>query len=190
MSLDASFSFLPDSILITFTNASDTQSIMVKAPQGYDNGKMAKINDIMNNFHRGEIDLDHCLVVLHEVATAPPTCGFWSTLIFFTASSFTASAMMFGGSWIDASISGALGLMVAILYLLSGYFPIYARVFEISASVFVALIAKTLHNYCCFTSVAMSAILILLPGYTMTVGVVSDPTSLNQQPPSCILYLD
>ncbi|KAI7881244.1 uncharacterized protein EV154DRAFT_575547 [Mucor mucedo] len=170
--LDASFSFLPDSVLITFTNASDSQSIMVKSPQGFDNGKIVKINDIMNNFYRGEIDLDRCLVVLHEVATAPPTCGLLSTLIFFTASSFTASAMMFGGTWIDACISGSLGLMVAILYILSGYFPIYARVFEISASVLVALITRALHNYCCFTSVAMSSILILLPGYTMTVGVV------------------
>lgn len=146
---------------------------MVKSPQGYDNGKMAKINDIMNNFHKGEIDLDRCLVVLHEVATAPPTCGLWSTLFFFTASSFTASALMFGGTWIDASVSGALGLLVAILFIISGYFPIYARVFEISASVIVAIITRSLHSYVCFTGVAMSAILILLPGYTMTVGVVS-----------------
>ncbi|KAG2237617.1 hypothetical protein INT48_004520 [Thamnidium elegans] len=170
--LDASFSFLPDSVLITFTNASDTQSIMVKSPQGFDNGKIAKINDIMNNFHRGEIDLDRCLVVLHEVATAPPTCGLWSTLFFFTVSSFAASAMMFGGTWVDAAFSGLLGLLVAILFTLSGYFPIYARVFEISASVLVAIITRALHKYCCFTSVAIPAILILLPGYTMTVGVI------------------
>lgn len=171
--VDAAFSFLPDSVLITFTNINDTQSIMVKSPQGYDHGKIVSISDIMNHFHRGEIDLDQCLVLLHEVATAPPTCGLWSTLVFFTASSFTASAMMFGGTWIDASISGALGLLVAILYLLSARFPIYARVFEISASVAVAMITRALHTYCCFTGVAMSAILILLPGYTMTVGVVS-----------------
>jgi uncharacterized membrane protein YjjP (DUF1212 family) len=163
---------LPDSVLITFTQGDETQSIMVKSPQGYDNGKIVMINDIMNFFHRGEIDLDRCLILLHDVATAPPTCGVWSTVLFFALSSFSASAMMFGGSWIDASISGALGLLVAILYILSAHFPIYARVFEISASVAVAIIARALHNYCCFTSVAMSAILILLPGYTMTVGVV------------------
>lgn len=145
---------------------------MVKAPQGFDNGKIALINDIMNNFHRGEIDLDRCLVVLHEVATAPPTCGVWCTLTFFTVSSFAASAMMFGGTWIDASISGCLGLLVAILFILSGYFPIYSRVFEISASVLVAILTRALNKYCCFSSVAIPAILILLPGYTMTVGVV------------------
>ncbi|KAL7318855.1 pheromone-regulated protein prm10 [Mucor circinelloides] len=172
LELDASFSFLPDSVLITFTDGDETQSIMVKSPQGFDNGKIAKINDIMNFFQRGELDLDRCLVLLHDVATAPPTCGVWSTVTFFTLSSFTASAMMFGGSWVDACISGSLGLLVAILYILSAHFPIYARVFEISASVVVAIITRALHNYCCFTSVVLSAILILLPGYTMTVGVI------------------
>ncbi|CEP07751.1 hypothetical protein [Parasitella parasitica] len=172
LELDASFSFLPDSVLITFTDGDETQSIMVKSPQGFDNGKIAKINDIMNFFQRGEIDLDRCLVLLHDVATAPPTCGVWSTVAFFTLSSFTASAMMFKGTWVDASISGSLGLLVAILYILSAHFPIYARVFEISASVVVAIITRALHRYCCFTSVVLSSILILLPGYTMTVGVI------------------
>ncbi|KAI7901170.1 uncharacterized protein BX663DRAFT_475603 [Cokeromyces recurvatus] len=172
LELDTSFSFLPDSVLITFTNREDNQSIMVKSPQGYDNGKIAKINDIMNYFHKGEIDLDQCLVFLHEVATATPTCGIWSTILSFSFSSFAASAMMFDGTWIDACISGILGLLVAILYIMSTYFPIYSRVFEISVSACVAIITKAMHSYCCFTSVAMSAILILLPGYTMTVGVI------------------
>ncbi|KAI9475762.1 MAG: hypothetical protein EXX96DRAFT_484974 [Benjaminiella poitrasii] len=172
LELDASFSFLPDSVLITFTNGDDSQSIMVKSPQGYDNGKIAKINDIMNLFHRGEVDLDRCLVLLHDVATSTPTCGVWSTVLSFAFSSFSASVMMFDGTWIDACISGFLGLLVAVLYITSVYFPIYARVFEISASACVAIIAKALHKYCCFASVAISAILILLPGYTMTVGVV------------------
>ncbi|RCI02585.1 hypothetical protein CU098_006441, partial [Rhizopus stolonifer] len=172
LSLDTSFSFLPDSVLITFTNGSECQSIMVKSPQGYDTGKIAIINDIMNSFFKGEVDLDRCLVLLHDVATAPPTCGTWATLFFFTVSSFCASATLFNGTWIDASISGAVGLLVSILYILSAHFPIYARIFEMSTSILVAIICRSLYRYCCFTSVAMSSILILLPGYTMTVGVI------------------
>lgn len=172
LSLNAAFSFLPDSVLITFTNGSDSQSIMVKSPQGYDTGKISTINDIMNSFYKGQVDLDRCLILLHDVATAPPTCGSWATLFFFTASSFSGSALLFNGTWIDASVSGGLGLLVSILYILSAHFPIYARVFEISTSVIVAIIARALYKYCCFTSVVLPAILILLPGYTMTIGVV------------------
>ncbi|KAI8376786.1 hypothetical protein BD560DRAFT_326221 [Blakeslea trispora] len=170
--LDASFAFLPDSVLITFTESDNSQSIMVKAPQGYDNGKIIKINETMNLFFQDKIDLDRCLVLLHDIATAPPTCGIFGTLLFFAASSFSASVMLFKGTWIDGAISGSLGLLVAMLYLFSIYYPTYALVFEMSTSIIVALIAKALHQYCCFVSVAMSSLLILLPGYTMTVGVV------------------
>jgi uncharacterized membrane protein YjjP (DUF1212 family) len=145
---------------------------MVKAPQGYDTGKIGSINDIMNTFYKNDIDMDECLVQLHEVATSPPTCGIWSTLFFFVVSSALASVVVFGGGWMDSAISSITGLMVAILFILSTHFPIYARVFEVSASVCVAMVARALHNYCCFTSVAMASILILLPGYTMTMGVV------------------
>jgi uncharacterized membrane protein YjjP (DUF1212 family) len=163
---------LPDSILITFLYENNTFSIMVKSPPGLDTGKIGTINDIMNLFFRSEIDLDRCLVLLHEVATAPPTCGIFSTVAFFVLSSGTASVMMFGGRWMDGAISVMTGTMVAILYILSTHFPIFARVFEMSASICVAIVARALHGYCCFTSVAMSSILILLPGYTMTMGVV------------------
>jgi uncharacterized membrane protein YjjP (DUF1212 family) len=87
-------------------------------------------------------------------------------------SSALASVVVFGGGWMDSAISSMTGLMVAILFILSTHFPIYARVFEVSASVCVAMVARALHSYCCFTSVAMASILILLPGYTMTMGVV------------------
>ncbi|KAI8361802.1 hypothetical protein EDC96DRAFT_444956 [Choanephora cucurbitarum] len=170
--LDASFAFLPDSVLITFTESDNSQSIMVKAPQGYDNGKIIKVNETMNMFFQDKIDLDRCLILLHEIATAPPTCGTFSTILFFGVSSFSASVMLFGGTWIDGIISGCLGLLVSLLYLFSTHYPTYALVFEMSTSIIVALIAKALHQYCCFVSVAMSSLLILLPGYTMTVGVV------------------
>ncbi|KAI8975332.1 hypothetical protein BDF20DRAFT_822667 [Mycotypha africana] len=176
--VDAGFTFLPDAFIVTFALSAVSQSVMVKAPQGFDNGKIAKINDIMNMLFRGIIDLDRCLVLLHDVATAPPTCGVWHTLFFFAMGSFTAAAMLFNGSWIDAAVSGALGLLVAMLFLLSAKFPIFARVFELTASALVAIIAKALHQYCCFKTVALASLLILLPGYTMTVGVVGSTPQL------------
>ena len=94
--MDASFAFLPDSVLITFTESDNSQSIMVKAPQGYDNGKIIKINETMNLFFQDKIDLDRCLVLLHDIATAPPTCGIFGTLV------------AFGPTWIITSILFAL----------------------------------------------------------------------------------
>ncbi|KAI8997126.1 hypothetical protein BDB01DRAFT_713791 [Pilobolus umbonatus] len=171
--LDASFSFLPDSVMISFTDSIDTQSVMVKSPQGYDNGKIAMINDIMNDFFREEVDIDRCFLLLHDVATAPPTCGMLGTIMFFVLGSFGVTGVMFQGTWMDTLISTFLGLLVAMLYIISAQFPIYAKIFEISVSICVSIICRALHDYCCFSKVAMSALLILLPGYTITIGVVS-----------------
>ena len=146
---------------------------MVKAAPGYDTGKIGQINDIMNAFHKDEISLDQCLGRLQALAAAPPTAGFWSTLFAFSVSAFTGSILLFDGSWIDAGISGALGLLVALLFILAKNFPVYGRVYEMSASVIVAIVTRALHNYCCFTSVVVSAVLVLLPGYSMTMAVVS-----------------
>ncbi|KAI8370676.1 uncharacterized protein BYT42DRAFT_502659 [Radiomyces spectabilis] len=175
LGINASFSFLPDSVLITFSHPeddSDTQSVMVKSPQSYDTGKIGQINRTMNSLHKDEMDIDTCITRLSEIMAAPPTCGFIATCLAFSLSAFSASALLFSGSWMDAGVSGALGLIVALLFILSNHYPIYGRVFEVSSSVIVALIARALHRYCCFTSVAVSAILILLPGYAMTMAVV------------------
>ncbi|CAO3651018.1 unnamed protein product [Cunninghamella echinulata] len=80
--------------------------------------------------------------------------------------------MLFNGSWYDACLSALLGLIVGLLFVLACRYPIYSRVFELSSSFLVAFIARAFHNYCCFSSVAISGILILLPGYSMTVAVM------------------
>ncbi|KAI7849099.1 hypothetical protein BDC45DRAFT_449233 [Circinella umbellata] len=116
--------------------------------------------------------LDQCIQSLQHVSNSPPTWGFLGTVFSFFASSFTACAMLFNGSWMDCVMSGALGIIVSMLFVLASYRPIYGRVFEISSCVFVSALAQALQNYCCFTSVAVSGVLILLPGYAMTMAVM------------------
>ncbi|KAI7863443.1 hypothetical protein BDF14DRAFT_1733977 [Spinellus fusiger] len=173
--VNATFSFLPDSVIFTFTHAVSevTESIMVKAPIGFDTHKIGQINKIMNSYHNDKTSIQECLTELQNIAAAPATCGVISTLIAFGASSFSASCVLFGGSWADATLSGALGLLVALLSIVSSRFHTYSRVFDVSASVVVAIIVRAMHNYVCFTKVAVSAVLILLPGYGMTMAVVS-----------------
>lgn len=118
-------------------------------------------------------EMENCLNALYKIRKDPPTCGFWGTLFAFSASAFAASPMLFSGSWYDACLSAILGLIVGLLFFFSCKYPIYGRVFELSSSFLVAIIARTFHQYCCFSSVAISSIIILLPGYSMTIAVVS-----------------
>ncbi|KAI9028327.1 hypothetical protein CLU79DRAFT_696829 [Phycomyces nitens] len=174
MEIDATFSFLPDSIILTFKHSTNgtTESIMAKSPTGFDTNKICQINAIMNDFQNNRCEIEECLSALQKVAAAPSTWGVIGTLFCFGVSSFTASAVMFNGSWIDASLSCGLGCLVASLSVIAGYFPAYSRVFDISASILVAIITRAMHSYVCFTSVAVSSILILLPGYAMTMSIL------------------
>lgn len=149
---------------------------MIRCAQALDMGKIGRVQRIMDDYFRRKHDqgaLEKCIRSLENVETSPPTWGIFGTCFAFSAGSFSAAVLLFDGSWVDASISGALGLLVAALFILFAYFPIYGRVFEISSCVIVAALARLLHAYCCFTSVAVSAMLILLPGYAMTMAVVS-----------------
>ncbi|ORX55030.1 hypothetical protein DM01DRAFT_1269264, partial [Hesseltinella vesiculosa] len=115
-------------------------------------------------------ELEKCLDALRDISNDPPTVGFWGILFAYCASAFTGCVILFGGSWIDAGISGVLGLIVGILCIISNRYSIYGRVFEISCSVMVALAARALHQYVCFSSVAVSSIFMVLPGYSMAIA--------------------
>ncbi|CAO3652596.1 unnamed protein product [Cunninghamella blakesleeana] len=223
LGLEASFTFLPDSILIAFTNNDYlTESMIVKTSVAFDTGKIGTTNKVINTFikqikanndeddddvkkndhkhnnkkemnnkekrsgsrsrskqlppslppHHFLPEMENCLNALNKIREEPPTCGFWGTLFAFSASAFAASPMLFSGSWYDACLSAFLGLIVGLLFVLSCKYPIYGRVFELSSSFLVAIIARAFHQYCCFSSVAISGIIILLPGYSMTISVM------------------
>ncbi|KAI8088940.1 uncharacterized protein BX664DRAFT_296370 [Halteromyces radiatus] len=201
LGIHASYTYLPDSIMVTFIIDQQVQTMMVKASPSYDTSKLGRINTVMNQFlfqyhqhqyiedpddHQHNNDhhqcdeaedccwelFDHCLQSLYTIIADRPTCGFFGTLFGFSISAFSGCILLFNGSWIDAGLSGVLGALVGLLYTLSSRYPIYGRVFELSSSVVVAIIARALHRFCCFSSVGVSAILILLPGYTMTIAVM------------------
>lgn len=174
----AAISLLPDSLFVTFLRNDDgggSYTLMLKAAQTLDMGKVGLVQQVMSEcFRRQDEDgLAKAQRRLQETLLAPPTWGNTGMCIAFFASSFSASLVLFNGSWVDGGFSGLLGLAVAVLYILSSHFPvIYAPVFEIFSCVLVAVLARALQSYCCFINVTISAILILLPGYSMTMAVV------------------
>lgn len=109
---------------------------------------------------------------LQEIFQAKPTWNAWITLLSHTLSSLFAALIMFNGTLIDTALSGALGLLVGLLILLSERFTAYSNILEISTTVLIAFIAKALDQWICFTGVVLSATSILIPGYTLTMSIV------------------
>ena len=202
LAIDATFSIVPDLVLVSITKPSDSfdnsssngsgviveeheqrqqgpkrnyepETLTIKSAQNFDTGKLVRVTKTMNSLHRGDLGLDSCLASLHEIMEAPATCGPLEICFSFSAIGFSATLCMFEGSWYDALLAAALGLMVALLFLISMSFPVYGPVFEISACIMVGIFDRVLHDYVCFSKVAVSSILILLPGYGMTMAVVN-----------------
>ncbi|KAI8370401.1 uncharacterized protein BYT42DRAFT_502206 [Radiomyces spectabilis] len=174
LSLNATFTFLSDSILISISSkdTDEPYTMMVKAANGFDNGKIVRVNRIMNQFHKDKCTLDTCLETLQEITRDPPTVSAWQMIVAFGALGFSASIIMFQGSWIDGALSAVLGSIVGALAVLAGNITIYGRVFEVSACIIVGFTARAMNDYACFTSVAIPSILVLLPGYGMTMAMM------------------
>ncbi|KAI9306090.1 hypothetical protein BJ944DRAFT_178859 [Cunninghamella echinulata] len=109
---------------------------------------------------------------MNNIITSPPTCGIWRLIFAFIILGFSASIVMFHGTWIDGIVSGLLGGLVGLLLHLASSAPAYAPVYDITACAICAIIGRALHQYCCFNASVIPALLILLPGYNMTVSVM------------------
>lgn len=149
------------------------ETLTIKTAVGFDVGKLVRMTKTMNALYKGKQDPEQCLTSLQEIIDSPPSCGNWALCFSFSAIGFTATACMFDGTWIDATAATILGLLVALLFIASMKIPAYGPIYEVSSCIMVGLAARLLHKYACFITVGLSPILILLPGYGMTMAVVS-----------------
>ncbi|KAK9722356.1 pheromone-regulated protein prm10 [Basidiobolus ranarum] len=174
LNVNSNFVFLPGVALITFgdkdTHTSDTH--IIKVDREYDMGKLERVYKISRCLVHEEVDLEEAFERLEEIMAEPPTWPWWVHIINYGLCSFFVAPLCFNGSWIDALVSGLIGLCIGALSVISAKIYNYANVFEISATVVTALVATALHNYVCYTPVILSSIVLLLPGLSFTTSVI------------------
>ncbi|CAO3652999.1 unnamed protein product [Cunninghamella blakesleeana] len=158
---------------ITTINNRDPILLLHKVSVWPDNHKIEEMIKIINRFYKDEIPYETCMDDINKkIINTPMTCSIWKLIFAFIILGFSASIVMFHGTWIDGSIAGLLGGLVGLLLHLASMAPIYAPVYDISACAICAIIGRALHQYCCFNASVIPALLILLPGYNMTVSVM------------------
>lgn len=146
--------------------------ILIKTGFSPDNCKLGKITRLMHHFYNHTVPFDKCLSDLNAIIDAPATCGPWTLIASFVCIAFSASIIMFKGTWIDSGFAAFFGLVAGSLLVLASNHPVYAHVYEVSACAAVSVIVRCLHNYCCFNATVIPSIIVLLPGYSMTMAVV------------------
>lgn len=87
-------------------------------------------------------------------------------------------------SFIDVLISFPLGCLLIAVQLIAAKNDLYSNIFEISVSALFSFIAAALSSsgYFCYTAVASSSIVLILPGYIVLSGSLELACKLNWGP--------
>ncbi|KAG0230483.1 hypothetical protein BGW42_000904 [Actinomortierella wolfii] len=174
LGVDGSFAFLPGLMMISFGDADThtSETHLIKCGQGFDLGRLDKVNKIARALVYGKYTPAQALDQLKAVNAEKPLYGMWKILLSFTVSSGLVAPLAFRGSWYDMLAAGGLGTVVGLTSLLASRYSVYSNVFEVSTSIVIAFLAKALREYVCFTGVVLSAIVMLLPGLSLTTAIM------------------
>jgi len=119
---------------------------------------------------------------LEEIVKKPPLYRLWVVVFMYGLASVCVGrifhlqrsltiAFAFGARWIDTPIAFILGVILALLQLVvAKQSMLYSNVFEISASIITAFLARAFgsippRGLFCFSSLTASSIALILPGY-------------------------
>ncbi|KAJ1978278.1 pheromone-regulated protein prm10 [Dimargaris verticillata] len=174
LQVNCSVANLPGLLLFAFhdpdTHTSETH--MLRIPMGgYHMSRLKRTNGVVRALMAYEISLDDAATELREMIEKPAYLPWYITLANYCVVSFVAAPLLFGGGWVDAAVSGAVGLVVGGMSLVASRLISYANVFEVTAAVFSGVMASVLSQHVCYWGVVLSAMVNLLPGLSLTLAV-------------------
>lgn len=172
------FRSTPDQIIFSFSkDGSDWQNIHISAMHGTGTelNRLANVGELINEFGNGKLSIAEASSRLDKIDKMPHPWGNAATALAYVLTG-AAFPVLLGGSWMDLIFSGILSLVVFFMVLKSGSWrPLKADWLPLSTA-FVAGILAAISRYFIpelnVVLVTLSAVLILIPGYPISVGVV------------------
>lgn len=134
--------------------------------------KLSQLDAILLRVLRGDLGLALAAAEIEAAAAQPPRYGRLLTLLAFAGSS-AATARFFGGGLLESAAAAAIGLLIGLLARFVEDRPATARVFEALAAAIAAFgaSAAAARAETSFLVVTVSALVVLMPGLTMTTAV-------------------
>ncbi|ORX45277.1 DUF1212-domain-containing protein [Hesseltinella vesiculosa] len=174
LEVNGSYFVLPGLIMVSFgdeeTHTSETH--LIKCAKSLDLAKLETVNDIARKVYKGHLDVVEANDLLDNIKNSPPTWGFGMTLVGYVLSSAFIAPLFFNGSWTDCWVSGIFGLCVGIATFISERVPMLNNVFEMAITIVVSVIVLALSPNVCYLAVSLSAVVVALPGYSLTSAVM------------------
>ncbi|XP_024384416.1 uncharacterized protein C7D4.12c [Physcomitrium patens] len=181
LNVKANISVFPSLILLSFPGVdlhdpNQKEIYMIQVDPDLDVDKLGRADELANGVGQESAPLLLAYWRLKAIASAPPEFGKWWKLFGFSLSGSMSSLLFFNGSLWDALFSLLLGFIVGILDILASRSNLYGSVFEFTAALVVSFLARTFQVYfksyeLCFFAMALSALVQLLPGLSLTLGV-------------------
>ncbi|KAI9159010.1 hypothetical protein HJFPF1_07015 [Paramyrothecium foliicola] len=173
LEIDGQFLYLPGCMIISFDDRSThtTEVRIVRTAQGIDLGKLKDVHRIYKEVMHDVVGVEEGTKRLEALMNAKEKFNPWLRVLTFGLTSVTVAPFSFSARLIDLPICFVLGCLVGFLQLIVAPMSnLYSNVLEVSATVAVSFLARAFGSIrggtlFCFSAVAQSGIVMLLPGY-------------------------
>lgn len=176
LGLQGEISVSPPFLILGLWRPTDTQqhTFMVRLPAiSYDMNKLAQIGELMNLFQKGQVPVVEAIARLKQIDALPAIYGRGMEALGYALCG-ASIAVLLSASWIDVFLSGILSLFVFAVVAQVSRMPRLTAGLEVFAALAAAIAANIVAHFVPGSNpntVAPSAVIVLIPGLALTLGV-------------------
>ncbi|QIR15057.1 threonine/serine ThrE exporter family protein [Shewanella aestuarii] len=141
---------------------------------GVDLDKLAQLGDLLTEFDAGHLSLDDFHARLNSIDKTPPPWGPFATLLSYAIVG-AGLAPLLGGGWADSIFATLFSILVYGVVVVSGRLgPVASSWLPFSSAFIVGVLATVVKLWVPelnLVLVILSAVAIIIPGYTISLGV-------------------
>jgi len=178
LKIDGHFRVTPNQLIFAFNEEDkigQTTHLSSVISGSFDMHKLAKLDELASELDTGEISIEEAFNRLKEIQKLKKPFGYsWTGLSYIFAGVGFAGILF--GSWMDILFSGLMSLIVYGIVLISkNSKERWAGLIPISTAFAVAVLSVLLKHFFIselnYIAVTLSAIIILIPGYSVSIGI-------------------
>ncbi|KAI7900034.1 uncharacterized protein BX663DRAFT_519394 [Cokeromyces recurvatus] len=175
LGVDAEYIYIPNVMLVTFIDSTThtTETHFIRQAQTFEMHRLSDIYRLEKLISHGEVTVDEALEFIDKVYDQPPIYPIWLHPFVYALAAFSGCVLFYGGRWREAGIAAALGMIFASNEIFSTFISSFQPIWEITVCILIGFVAQGIQKYdFCFTPIAFSSFIIVLPGYPMTVAII------------------
>jgi uncharacterized membrane protein YjjP (DUF1212 family) len=156
---------------------------LLKVRSGFNMNKLSMANQLILDVLDGKCTVHQAHVELDGRIRRAPDYPRPISLIAYPMHAFALCILVFGGSFVDSTVSAFLGLVVGLLRWLADVAPSYAPLYEFTAAFAVSFLARgaqavlqSAQGCTTYLTTVLSGIAMLLPGLSLTLAIMEITT--------------